>query len=116
MDTQDLLLEHYLAWMKSTSKKQTVKEFSEHLGLGYKLFAQLFNGTRQPTKKQTSYFATFFGDQRFFDAVGLPRDDPQFQYVQRHWGELPDVAQKQITDLLSQYTTDPKPANKHENS
>jgi hypothetical protein len=59
MDTKDLLLDHYLTWMKTTSQKKTVKEFAEYIGLGYKLFAQLFNGTRLPTKKQTQLFAEF---------------------------------------------------------
>jgi len=112
VETKDLLLEHFIDWMKSNARKPTVKEFAAYIGIGYKLFAQLFNGTRQPTKKQSQHFAAFFQDQRFFDVVGMARDAPNFQYVQRNWGKMPVEVQRKITELLSPYTTEPLPGGK----
>jgi hypothetical protein len=97
--------------MKSTAQKKTVKEFAAHIGIGYKLFAQIFNGTRPPTKKQTQHLANFFNDQSFYDVVGMARDDPNLKYVQRNWGKIPPGVQQQVTQMFRPYSTEPLPKN-----
>jgi hypothetical protein len=110
-NTSKRLLKKYLEWQESEGEKKTVQQFSEYVNVGYKLFAQVFNGSREPSKHLTIHLANFFDDQGFYDDVETPRHDPNLQFVERHWGKIPLDVQIQITRLLTPYTKDQVPSD-----
>jgi transcriptional regulator with XRE-family HTH domain len=109
--TAGLLLEHFLAWQKETGERQTLKEFAEYIGMSDKQLNHFFTGRREPGEKTAILFATKFSDHRFYDAVSIPRPDPNLKFIQRHWGDIPNDVQKQITKMLTAYTNEPLPHN-----
>jgi hypothetical protein len=112
MDTQgvkQLLFDHHIRLEKQAGKRISVSELAEYVGIKPKTFEHIYSGRRPPTMAQLKILATVFGDQKFYDVVGVPRDDPSLKYVQRHWGKIPPDVQKKITDMFTPYTSDTIP-------
>jgi hypothetical protein len=107
--TETLLLEKFLDWQKESGGRKTVQEFAEYIGINYPQLNHFIAGRREPGIDNARLLAEFFHDQRFFDAIGAAREDPNFQFVRRNWGKAPPETQKQISQLLAPYTTDPIP-------
>jgi hypothetical protein len=108
--TSALLLEHYLNWIKAEGKRRTVKQFAEEIiGMPHTYFNHFMIGRREPGIEMARKFARALNDPRFFDAIDQPRDDPNFKFIQRHWGDAPSDVQRQIAQMFTEYTTEPIP-------
>ena len=92
----ELLLEYRQKYEKQIRRSVSQKEFAEYMGIDDKNYNHIYTGRRKPSKKMLVYFAQFFDDMRFYDAVGEPRPDDELKYIQSTWGRLP----KQIRDEM----------------
>jgi transcriptional regulator with XRE-family HTH domain len=90
----DLLFEYLQVYETQIRRPVSQKEFAEYIGVDDKLYNHIFTGRRKPSKETLERLVSFFDDQRFYDAVGVPRPDDELIYIQTSWGRLP----KQIRD------------------
>jgi len=92
----DLLFEHLQGYEMQVRRTVSQKEFAEYIGIDDKLYNHIFTGRRKPSIKVLKHLVAFFDDQRFYDAVGVPRPDDELIYIQTSWGRLP----KQVRDEM----------------
>jgi transcriptional regulator with XRE-family HTH domain len=107
----ELLFEKLLVYQQTTGSRKTLKQFAEYIGIGQVSLNRLMNERRSAGEKTVALLAEFFKDDRFYDAVGLPRPDPELKYITRHWGETPDEVRHKTAEEFGRYTTEPPPEN-----
>lgn len=105
---RELLIEHYLAWQKSSGVIKKQGEFAAWVGEDIKYLSMVMNG-RKPSQRQVNHFADFFHDPRFYDAAGMERPEKYLAYTKRNWKHLPEELKKRIADEISPYTTEKPP-------
>jgi transcriptional regulator with XRE-family HTH domain len=105
----DLLLEKLLEYQQQSGERKTLKQFAEYIGMGQVYLNQIMNGRRSAGEKTIAHLANFFKDMRFYDAVELPRPDPNLNYITRHWGETPKEIQQKIAEEIARFTTEEAP-------
>lgn len=106
IDVKLLLQEHLRAVEARENKRLTLKEFAEMIGYDDKLFNHLYNKRRPLTRDHAKKFADYFEDPRFYDAAGIPRPDPDLQFVQSNWEDVPDKVKRKIREEIERYTTE----------
>ena len=105
----DLLFEYYMAWQKEVGGRRTLKQYSEHIGIGEVFLNQIMNDKRNAGEKTVDHLVQFFKDPRFYDAAGIPRPDINLKYTMRNWGSLPEEEVQKIKQIVAKYTTETPP-------
>lgn len=98
-----LLLEHRQEYERQIRRSVSQKEFAEYIGIDDKNYNHIYTGRRKPSKKMLMHLVSFFGDMRFYDAVGEPRPDEGLKYIQTAWGRLPKQIRDQMYDAARKY-------------
>lgn len=65
------------------------------------------NGSRRPGSENIKLLAEIFGIE-VFDALDLPRPDPDLHYLQAHWVNLPPEKRKEMREQAEAYVTKKK--------
>jgi len=104
-----LLFEKFMEYQQTAGGRKSLKQFAEYIGMGQVYLNQIMNKRRSAGEKTAKHLAQFFNDQRFYDAVGLPRPDPLLHYITRNWGSTPVEIQKKIAEQIEPYTTEKAP-------
>lgn len=99
----DLLFEHLQDYEKKIRRTVSQKEFAEYIGIDDKLYNHIFTGRRKPSKEVLMHLVEFFDDQRYYDAVGIPRPDDELIYIQTAWGRLPKQVRDDMYDAARKY-------------
>lgn len=100
----ELLTRKYLEWQVSAGKRKTLDEFAAYIGISRPLLNMWSNGKRKPGTDKIKSLADMFGNE-IYDALDLPRPDPDLHYLQAHWINLPAEARKAIRETASKYIT-----------
>jgi len=100
----ELLFKKYMEWQQQLGERRTLKQFSEHIGIGQVYLNQIMNGRRSAGEKTIMHLAEFFRDMNFYDAVNLPRPDPALTFIIRHWKDLPTDVQEKIEREIKHYS------------
>ena len=105
----ELLFEKYMDYQKASGQRKTLKEFSEHIGIGQVHLNRLMNERRKAGEKTVVHLAEFFSDPRFYDAAELDRPEPLLSYTRRNWPNVPEEVKRKIAKEVADYTTEPLP-------
>lgn len=100
----ELLIRKYLEWQASAGTRKTLDEFAAYIGISRPLLNMWTNGKRRPSPEKIKILAELFGNE-VYDALNLPRPDPDLQYVQAHWINLPLEKRKAIREIAEKYET-----------
>jgi transcriptional regulator with XRE-family HTH domain len=109
VNIHQLLLEHYLAWLKEEGEVKSWKDFAETIGIDNVYLNKIYNGKRNAGEKTIKQLADYFHDPRFYDVGGIDRPEPLLNYTRRNWGSVPDEIKNQIAEDVSKYTSEPVP-------
>ena len=99
----DLLFEKIQEYEQQIRRTVSQKEFADYIGIDDKNFNHIFTGRRRPSKAVLEHLVDFFDDQRFYDAVGIPRPDDKLIYIQASWGRLPKNVRDGLYDAAKTY-------------
>lgn len=103
----DFLTRQYLAWQAKEGTRKTLEEFAAYLGVSRPLLSMWLNGSRKPGTDNIKLLAEIFGEG-VYDSLDLPRPDPDLNYLQAHWINLPAEARKAIRETALKYITNKK--------
>jgi transcriptional regulator with XRE-family HTH domain len=103
--TSSLLFEKFIEYQQKVGGRKSLKEFAAYIGIGPVHLNRLMNERRSPGEKTVAKLSEFFQDYRFYDAVGLPRPDPDLQNIIKDWQNLPDDAKQSIREIMAEYHT-----------
>ena len=92
----------YLEWQRNSGGRKTVLQFAEHLGVSQSTVSTWFNETRTPQGDNVRKIADKLGLE-VYDVLGLERPDPILFYIQKHWDELPEEAQRTLLEQAEEY-------------
>jgi hypothetical protein len=88
----------FLQWQADRGKRGSIREFSEWLGADQKLVARWMSGNRKPGSENIRSLALKFGLEAY-DALGLPRPDPELFRIEAVWDALPDQERIRLANL-----------------
>lgn len=100
----DLLTRKYLQWQASAGTRKTLDEFAAYIGISRPLLNMWSNGKRKPSPAKIKSLADLFGNE-IYDALDLPRPDPDLQYIQAHWINVPTETRRAIRESIRKYET-----------
>lgn len=100
---KDLLLQHYLDWQKSEGRIRTLKDFAIFCGLNESYLNLVMNGKRPFTQKMAIKMAQIFDDPRFYEALDLPRPDPDLETLTHLWPTLSEEKRHAIREQAEKY-------------
>jgi len=99
----DFINKKYVEWQAQNGKRKTLEEFSAYLGISRPLLSMWMNGVHRPGNENMKLLVEIFGLE-VYDALDLPRPDPDLYHVQAHWVGLPPEAKKKIRDIVEKYS------------
>jgi hypothetical protein len=102
----ELLLQHYLDWQKAEGRHKTLKEFAAFCGLNESYLNLIMNGKRPFTQKLSIRLAKILNDPMFYDALDLPRPDPDLQVLSQLWPLLSEDARHTLREQGERYVTE----------
>jgi transcriptional regulator with XRE-family HTH domain len=102
----DLLLHHYLDWQKSEGHIKTLKDFAAFCGINESYLNLVMNGKRPLTQKMALKLAQILHDPKFYDALDLPRPDPDLQALSCLWPSLSSEARHTLREQGEKYVTE----------
>lgn len=111
MEFKEYIERQFVQWQEREGKRKSVGEFAAYLGVSQAVVSMWMNGQRRPGMENVRIMSAVFGPS-VYDVLGLPRPNPLYEYVSRHWEELPSREQAKITELVAKYTTEPLPDGK----
>mgnify|MGYP001016956826 CR=1 FL=1 len=82
----------YLEWQQKVGRK-TVKEFAAYIGVSTSTISTWWHENRIPEGENIQKLASKLGIE-VYDALDLPRPDPDLLYIQQNWQNL-DPATRQ---------------------
>jgi hypothetical protein len=97
---KELLLEHHHAMEQQQKRRITEKELAQIIGINDKLYNNVYNMQRKPSKRITKMLADFFEDPRFYDVAGEERPDQALDNVNRNWWKLSISTKNKIEKLI----------------
>lgn len=77
----------FLEWQKQQGGRKTVKEFAAYLGVSQSTISTWWNEDRRPEGENLVRLANKLGLE-VYDALGKPRPDIDFHYIQSNWEDL----------------------------
>lgn len=92
----------YLEYQRNSGGRKTVLQFAEHLGVSQQTLSNWMNETRTPQGDNVRKIADKLGLE-VYDVLGLERPDPILFYIQKHWDELPEEAQRALLEQAEEY-------------
>jgi len=104
MNLPKLLDMKFLTWQMESGGRRTVAEFAEWIGLPQSTLSTWWSGKFKPTGDKVKILANKLGPE-VYDALDLPRPDPDLHYLQAHWLTLPGDARRAICDIVDKYKT-----------
>lgn len=98
-----LLHHEFLAWERSTGKRQSLLNYARWLGLKQSTLSTVMNGNSSPTIETLQILARRLGP-RVYLAVGIEppgmADDDDLRFILANWGRLPPEVQSKILEIM----------------
>ncbi len=112
MTFPEYLERKYLNWQNRLGKRKTIDEFARLLGVSRPSITMWMNGSRKPGLENIRLLSAIFGLE-IYDILGYPRPNPLYAYAERNWKYIPIKEQKKIAEIVSKFTAEPIPNEKH---
>jgi transcriptional regulator with XRE-family HTH domain len=103
----DYITRQYVIWQAQHGKRKTIQEFAAYIGISRPLLNMWMNENRKPGIENIKVLAEIFGLD-VYDVLELPRPDPDLQYLQAHWVNLPTEARHRMREEAEKYETKKK--------
>lgn len=101
-----LLEEKFLDWERREGTRKALFEYANFLGVNRPTLSQWMNGKRTPQDKDLiELLARKLGND-VYDALGLPRPDPEFAYVHYRWKELSSEQKSAVKEQIIKFLSD----------
>lgn len=110
MNFPNFLEKQYLTWQQNAGKRKSLEEFAAYLGISQPLLSLWLNGHRRPGHENIELLTNLFGPE-IYDALNLPRPDPDLQTLSRLWPSLPEQARHAIREQAEKYITQKEMSN-----
>jgi len=104
MTFSDFLEQQFLAWQQKAGKRKSLEQFAAYLGVSQPLLSLWMSGRRKPGSENIGLLAELFGPE-IYDALALPRPDPDLQTLSRLWPRLPEATRHAIREQAEKYVT-----------
>ena len=102
MDFPNYLEQQFLAWQQRKGKRKTLDDFAYHLKISRPLLSMWLKGNRRPGSKKIEFLAELFGPE-VYDALNLPRPNPDLQALIADWNYIPPEKQRILREQGKQY-------------
>jgi hypothetical protein len=100
---KDLLFDHFTAWQQKSREVKTVKDFSNYVGVDYKILDHLFNGRRGLSPIVAEKLARKLDDLRFYDLAKVTRPDPTTWYITQSLAMLDEEGKREVANEIAKY-------------
>jgi transcriptional regulator with XRE-family HTH domain len=88
----------FIEYQRHSGGRKTVADFASFLGIAQTTLSSYMNDKRMPGDEYIEILASKLG-MEVYDALGLPRPDPDLLFIQTAWGELDEDTRKRLRDL-----------------
>jgi len=105
MNFPTFLENQFLVWQQKSGKRRSLEEFAAYLGISQPLLSLWLNGRRKPGSGNIEMLAQVFGPE-VYDALDLPRPDPDLQTLSRLWPRLTEETRHAIREKAERYVTE----------
>jgi len=92
----------FVEWQATLGKRKTIDEFAAYIGISRPLLNMWMNGNRKPGSENIKLLAEIFGAE-VYDALNLPRPDPDLIYLQAHWLNLSPNERRKMRESAENY-------------
>jgi transcriptional regulator with XRE-family HTH domain len=94
----------YLDWQQQEGRRRTVKEFAAYLGFATSTISTWWNDPEKvPDNESLEKLAIKLGIE-VYDALDLPRPDPDLLAIQRAWHQLDTKTRTALREQAQKYT------------
>lgn len=101
-----LLEDKFLEWERGEGVRKALFEFAMYLGVNRPTLSMWMNGKRSPQDKDMiDNLAIKLGGD-VYDALGLPRPDPDTTFVAYHMADLSPEERRAVVEKVKQYLKD----------
>lgn len=95
----------FLEWQQKEGGRKTVKQFAAYIGVSQSAISTWWNGDREPEGENVAKLANRFG-MEVYDALGLPRPDPDLLYIQQNWPNLDIATRRALREQAEKYESE----------
>lgn len=94
----------YLEWQQKVGRK-TVKEFAAYIGVSTSTISTWWHENRIPEGENIQKLASKLGIE-VYDALDLPRPDPDLLYIQQNWQNLDPATRRALREQAEKYESE----------
>lgn len=102
-DVAKWLEQEFLSWQAQQGESKTVTEFAKFLGVSRNTLNNWLNRGQNPEGDNIGLIASRLGPG-IYDAMGIPRPDPDLQVVISSWGAVPKGARRRLAEEAAVYS------------
>lgn len=104
MNFPQFLEKKFLEWQQRMGGRRSVSEFAKWIGVKQSSISMWWTGANTPNPESIKLLADKLGLE-VYDALDLPRPDPDLHYIQQQWGNLLPEERKTLRQQAERYTT-----------
>ena len=94
----------FVEWQMGEGRRKSTADFAAYLGVSQSVISMWMNGSRIPNKQSVELLASIFGLE-VYDALDLPRPDPDMHYLQKIWDTLSPSERTALREQAEKYTS-----------
>ena len=98
------LTKKFLEWQTELGARKTLEDFADYLNVSRPLLSFWMNGKRIPNADNLENISAILGNE-IYDALDLPRPNPNLQKINRLWEFLPEEIQIKLAKETEKYET-----------